>query len=118
MSSIHVANSLTADGLLTVTNPNNIASGDRFVLILATNPDNVITGAPVNYTVTINGTAVQIRNKYAARVSSDKLEQRRPYRGYYLVPTDGEDPYVVIDTYRGVCESQSSAPAASTVSGG
>lgn len=119
MSRFHLATALTAEGLLTVTEPNNIASGDRFVLALGLNPNTIITGAPVNYTVTINGTAVQIKNRFAARVSSDKLVPRVPYRGYYFVPVDGEDPYIVIDTYSGVCDSQSSAvPATTAASGG
>lgn len=108
----HLGTSLTTAGRLTVSNPNNIASGERFILALALNPDSIITGAPVNYTVTINGTAVNIINIFGARVSTDKLDPRIPYRGYYFVPTDGSDPYVVLNTYTIPCKSQSSAVAA------
>lgn len=108
----HLGTALTAAGVLTVSNPNNIASGERFVLALALNPDSIITGTPVNYTVTINGVAVKMVNIFGAQISTDKLIPRIPYRGYYFVPTDGEDPYVVLNTYCSPCQSQSSAVAA------
>lgn len=108
----HLATTVTADGLLTVSNATNVPNGAWFNLRLAFNPSSIITGAPVNYTLTVNGAVVELRNTYAARVSSDKLCPRVTYRGYYFVPTDGEDPYVVIDTGCCPCSSQSSAVAA------
>ena len=44
---LHKSVSLTATGLLTVTNPTNIANLMPFDLLLCTNPDSIITGAPV-----------------------------------------------------------------------
>ena len=107
----HLGTALTTAGVLTVSNSTNVASGERFVLALALNPNTIITGAPVNYTVTINGTAVKMVNIYGANISTDKLIPRVPYRGFYFVPTDGSDPYVVLNTYCRPCESQSSAQA-------
>lgn len=107
----HLGTALTTAGVLTVSNSTNVASGERFVLALALNPSSIITGAPVNYTVTINGTAVDIINIFGAKVSTDKLIPRVPYRGYYFVPTDGSSPYVVLNTYCRPCQSQSSAVA-------
>jgi len=108
----HLATTVTTAGLLTVTNSTNIPNGAWFNLRIGFNPSSIITGAPVNYTLTVNGTAVNLMNTYAARVSSDKLSPRCTYRGYYFVPTDGSDPYVVIDTGCCPCESQSSAVGA------
>ena len=107
----HLATALSATGELTVSNSTNVGSGDPFRLALALNPDNVITGNPVNYTVNVNGTPVKLINVFGAQVSTDKLVQRHRYNGYYFVPTDGSSPYVVIDTCCRACHSQSSAEA-------
>lgn len=92
---LHRATGLTTAGLLTVTNPNNVANLMPFDLVLCVNPDNVITGAPVNYTITVNGTAAALLNRVGLPISTDHLQTRKRYRGYYITPTSG-DPYVIL----------------------
>lgn len=94
---LHRATSLTTGGLLTVTNPNNIANLMPFDLVICLNPSSVITGAPVNYTVSVNGLTVPLLNRVALPISTDHLMPRKRYRGYYIVPTSG-DPYVILVT--------------------
>lgn len=91
----HKTTALTATGLMTVTNPNNIANLDNFNLCLTINPNTVITGEPVDYTITINGTAVALKNRFGLPISTDRLKMRRLYEGCYIVPTVG-DPYVIL----------------------
>ena len=92
---LHRATNLTTAGVLTVTNSNNIANLMPFDLVLCLNPNNVITGAPVNYTITVNGVAVPLLNRVALPISTDHLMPRKRYHGYYIVPTSG-DPYVIL----------------------
>lgn len=115
---MHRATSLTTGGLLTVTNPNNIANLMPFNLVLCLNPNAVILGAPVDYTITVNGTDVALKNKYGLPISTDHLEPRRLYRGRYIVPTTG-DPYVILlNTPCDIAFAMSSASAAATTTGG
>ena len=86
--SFHRATNLTTGGVLTVTNPNNVANFDEFNLILCLNPNNIITGAPVAYTVTVNGTAVPIRDIWGYPIKTDRLCPRKVYRGRYIAGTD------------------------------
>lgn len=83
--------------VMTVTNDGNISSLDPFYLVLAKNPYAVISGDPVPYQITINGTAVALLNKYALPIYSNRLSMRRPrpYVGSYVVPEEG-DPYVIL----------------------
>ena len=114
----HKTTALTADGVMTVTNPNNIANLDNFNLCLTINPNTVITGVPVDYTITINGTAVALKNRFGLPISTDRLRMRRIYEGAYIVPATG-DPYVILlDTPRNKAYALSSASVALTVSGG
>lgn len=92
---LHRATNLTTAGLLTVTNSNNIANLMPFDLVICLNPSSVITGAPVNYTVSVNGLTVPLLNRVALPVSTDHLMPRKRYHGYYIVPTSG-DPYVIL----------------------
>ena len=85
---LHRATNLTTAGVLTVTNPNNIANFDDFNLLLCLNPNNIITGAPVAYTVTINGTAVPILDKWGYPIQTDRLCPRKIYQGKYITGTD------------------------------
>lgn len=94
---LHRATGLTTGGLLTVTNPNNVANLMPFDLVLCVNPDNVITGAPVNYTITVNGTTATLLNRVGLPISTDHLQTRKRYHGYYIIPTSG-DPYVILVT--------------------
>lgn len=92
---LHRATNLTTGGLLTVTNSNNIANLMPFDLVLCLNPNAVILGAPVDYTITVNGVAVALKNKLGLPISTDHLCPRKRYRGYYVVPETG-DPYVIL----------------------
>lgn len=51
------------------------------------NPNNIITGAPVAYTVTINGTAVPILDIWGYPIRTDRLCPRKVYRGRYIAGT-------------------------------
>lgn len=83
----HRATNLTTAGLLTVTNPNNVATFDEFNLVLCLNPNNIITGAPVAYTVTVNGTAIPILDIWGYPIRTDRLLPRKVYRGRYIAGT-------------------------------
>ena len=111
---LHRATNLTTAGVLTVTNSNNIANLMPFDLVLCLNPNNVITGAPVNYTITVNGIAVPLLNRVALPISTDHLMSRKRYKGYYIIPTSG-DPYVIlVDTPCDLAYAVSSASVAAT----
>lgn len=86
-SKFHRATNLTTDGLLTVTNPNNISTFDEFDLILCLNPNNVITGVPVPYTVTVNGTAIPVLDIWGYPIRTDRLCPRKLYHGRYIAGT-------------------------------
>lgn len=90
---LHRGTNLTTDGVLTVTNSNNIANFDDFVMILCLNPNNIITGAPVAYTVTINGNAVPIWDKWGYPIQTDRLCPRKRYCGKYITGT-GVTPHI------------------------
>ena len=83
-ANLHKTTALSAAGLLTVTNPTNIGNFDKFCLVLTICPDSVITGVPVAYTVTINGTAVPIIDKWGYPITSDRLRTRTLYKGRYV----------------------------------
>ena len=111
---LHRATNLTTAGVLTVTNSNNIANLMPFNLVLCLNPSSVITGAPVNYTITVNGVAVPLLNRVALPISTDHLMPRKRYKGYYIIPTSG-DPYVIlVDTPCDLAYAVSSASVAVT----
>lgn len=111
---IHKATALTTDGLLTVTNSGNIANIEPFGLILCINPNNIITGAPVDYSLTINGSAANLINRFGQPISTDRLCPRKLYRGYYIAPETGT-PYVILqDTPCNPAYAMSSAAAAAT----
>lgn len=114
---LHRATNLTTGGLLTVTNSNNIANLMPFDLVLCLNPNAVILGAPVDYTVTVNGTDVALKNKLGLPISTDRLCSRKRYKGYYVVPATG-DPYVILlNTPCDIAYAMSSAAVAVTTDG-
>ena len=86
---LHKTTALTDGGVLTVTNPNNVGNFDPFCLVLTINPNSVITGAPVAYTVTVNGTAIPVVDMWGYPVMTDRLRTRKVYHGRYIVLTDG-----------------------------
>lgn len=90
---IHKTTALTTAGLLTVTDPNNIGNFDPFKLVLTICPNAVITGAAVPYTVTINGTAVPIIDRWGYPITSDRLFTRKLYCGRYI---ESETPHVTL----------------------
>lgn len=114
----HVATSLTTAGLLTVTNSTNIANLDPFVFVLAVNPNNIITGAPVDYTMTINGATVNLLNRYGQPISTDRLLPRRRYLGRYIVPATGTPYVILLDTPCNVAYALSSAGVTRTTEEG
>lgn len=83
-NNIHKTTALSATGLLTVTNATNVGNFDKFCLILTINPDSVIVGVPVDYTITINGTAVPIWDRWGYPITSDRLCTRKCYVGRYI----------------------------------
>lgn len=94
----HKVTSLTATATevtMTVTNPTNISSLDYFELVLCVDPRSVVTGAPLPYEITINGTAVALLNKYSLPIYTNRLCTRKRYYGSYVVPETG-DPYVIL----------------------
>jgi hypothetical protein len=73
--------------------------------------------APVDYTITVNGTDVALKNKLGLPISTDHLCSRKRYRGYYVVPATG-DPYVILlNTPCDVAYAMSSAAVAVTTEG-
>ena len=111
---LHRATNLTTTGLLTVTNSNNIANLMPFDLVLCLNPNNIITGAPVNYTITVNGVAVPLLNRVALPISTDHLMSRKRYHGYYIIPTSGDPHVILVDTPCDLAYAVSSASVAVT----
>lgn len=91
--SIHTSTALSAAGLLTVTNPNNIGDFDKFTLVLTINPDSVITGEAVPYTITINGTAVPIIDRWGYPITTDRLCTRKGYVGRYI---ESDTPHLTL----------------------
>ena len=111
---LHRGTNLTTAGLLTVTNSNNIANLTPFELVLCLNPSSVITGAPVNMTITVNGTTAALLNRIALPISTDHIRSRTRYKGVYVIPTSG-DPYVILlDTPCDLAYALSSASVAVT----
>lgn len=79
---------------MTVTNSTNISSLDPFELVLCVNPSSVVTGAPVPFTININGASVPVYNKYSLPVYTDRLRTRKCYYGSYVV--NGSNSYVIL----------------------
>lgn len=93
---LHKTTALSTTGLLTVTNDTNVGNFDKFCLILTINPDSVITTAPVAYTVTINGAAVPIIDRWGYPVTTDRLCTRTLYKGRFI--TTGGASHVTLIT--------------------
>lgn len=79
---------------MTITNSGNISNLENIELVMCQNPDSLITGAPVPMTITINGTAVPLRNKYSLPIQSNRLTTRKRYFGAYV--NDGQNAYVIL----------------------
>lgn len=93
----HKVTALTAGDAsveMTITNPTNISSLDYFELVLCVNPDTVVTGDPLPYTVNVNGTAVPLLNKYSLPINTNRLCPRKRYIGSYV--ESGGAGYVIL----------------------
>ena len=55
----------------------------------------VVTGTPLPVQITINGVAVDLLNRFALPILSNRVPRRA--LGTYVVPTTG-DPYVILHT--------------------
>ena len=111
---LHKTTALSTAGLLTVTNPNNVGNFDNFCLLLTICPNSVITGTPVAYTVTVNGTAIPILDIWGYPVMTDRLRTRKVYRGRYIVTST--DAHITL-TNVPCGESDVAATVASTSEG-
>ena len=111
---LHRATSMTTGGLLTVTNSNNIANLMPFDLVLCLNPNAVILGAPVDFTLTVNGTTAELKNRLGLPISTDHLQSRKRYKGYYVVPETGTPYVILLNTPCSLEYAMSSASVAAT----
>lgn len=76
------------------TNDTNISSLDYFELVLCQSPNTVVTGEPLPFTLTINGSTAQLYNKYHLPVYSNRLCPRKRYEGAYV--NDGTNAWVIL----------------------
>lgn len=58
------------------------------------NPSTVVTGSPLPFTITINGSTAQLYNKYHLPIYSNRLCPRKRYCGAYV--NNGTDAWVVL----------------------
>lgn len=95
----HYVESVTATAtnvVLDVTNDTNISSLEPFNLLTGCRRiSEVVTGAPLPVQVTVNGVAVDLLNRFALPILSNRVPRRA--QGTYVVPTTG-DPYVILHT--------------------
>lgn len=90
----HTTTALSTAGLLTVTNATNIGDFEKFNIVLTINPNSVITTAPAEYTVTVNGAAVPIVDRWGYPITTDILRvTRRCYVGRYI---ESATPHVTL----------------------
>jgi hypothetical protein len=108
----HKGTSLSTTGVLTVTNADNIANLSPFFLVLCVNPNSVITGVPVNYTMVINGATANLVNRFGLPISTDRLTTRHVYHGRYIVPETGTPYVILLDTPCNIAYALSSASVA------
>lgn len=113
---LHKTTALSTAGLLTVTNPNNVGNFDPFCLVLTICPNSVITGTPVAYTITINGTAIPIVDKWGYPVMTDRLRTRKLYEGRYIV-VNGVAHLTVDNVPCGATDVAATIAATSTTNG-
>lgn len=79
---------------MTVTNDTNVSSLDYFELVLCQNPNTIVTGAPLPFTLTINGSTAQLYNKYHLPIYSNRLCPRKRYKGAYV--NDSTNAWVIL----------------------
>ena len=116
-ANLHKSTGLTAAGILSVTNSNNIGNFDPFCLLLTINPDSIITTAPVAYTVTVNDANVPLVDMWGYPVMTDRLRTRKVYRGRYII-ADGEPHITLTNVACGATDVAATIAATSTSTGG
>ena len=79
---------------ITITNSTNISDLDHFEFVLCVNPNTVVTGEPLPYTINVNGVAVPLYNKYSLPINTNRLCPRKKYIGAFV--DDGGDGYVIL----------------------
>lgn len=109
---LHKTTALTAAGILSVTNSNNIGNFDQFCLLLTINPGSIITTAPVAYTVTVNDVNVPLVDIWGYPVMSDRLRTRKVYKGRYII-ANGE-PHITLTNV--ACGATDVAPTVAATS--
>jgi hypothetical protein len=95
----HKVTALTASDTaveMTITNPTNISNLDYFELVLCVNPNTVVTGEPLPFTINVNGTAVPLLNKYALPINTNRLMPRKRYCGAFVEGATAADSYVIL----------------------
>ena len=115
-ANLHKSTNLTAAGILSVTNSNNIGNFDPFCLVLTINPDSIITTSPVAYTVTVNDVNVPLLDMWGYPVMSDRLRTRKVYRGRYII-ADGEPHITLTNVACGATDVAATIAATSTTGG-
>ena len=80
---------------MTITNNTNIGDLEYFELVLTVNPNTVVTGDPLPYTLTINGATANLVNNIGLPIYTNRLNTRKLYKGRYVVPATGT-PYVIL----------------------
>lgn len=66
----------------------------------------------VNYTITINGATAELKNRVGLPISTDHLQTRKRYKGYYIVPATGTPYVILLDTPCDLAYALSSASVA------
>lgn len=111
---LHRGTNLTAEGVLTVTNPNNISNFDDFNLVICLNPNNIITGAPVPYQITVNGANVPVWDMWGYPIYTNRLCPRKVYRGKYVSGTGITTHITLANVCCTIADALSSTQAAAT----
>lgn len=94
----HKVTSLTASETavnMTVTNNTNISDLECMEIVLCVCPNTVVTGAPLPYTMTINGVEVPVYNRYSLPLRTNRMQTRKVYHGAY-VSTGADSGYVIL----------------------
>lgn len=95
----HKGTALTATDTaveITITNPTNVSDLDCFEFVLCVNPNTVVTGDPLPYTINVNGTAVALLNNLGIQINTNRLQPRKRYFGRYVVNGLGGATYVIL----------------------
>ena len=111
---LHRGTSLTPEGVLTVTNPNNISNFEDFNLVICLCPNNIITGSPVPYQITINGDDIPVRDIWGYPINTNRLSPRKVYRGKYVSGTGITTHITLVNVCCTIADALESTTAAVT----